>query len=156
MKLTGKFAKEQDQIMRGFGYSMTWKKGSRGGHPVYAQDGFEPLELPCTPRDQKAARARLLRELRHRHPEHPKWRSMKKARKRTKNLGHKLLFINTRPSANPKPEPFVSRTSTLRPVDDPPVACVACGRRWLSDLDYSSRPCPSCGGDIRQLHQEAA
>jgi hypothetical protein len=26
--------------------------------------------------------------------------------------------------------------------------CADCGRAWLSDLSYQSRPCPGCGGTV--------
>lgn len=28
------------------------------------------------------------------------------------------------------------------------TSCIDCGRPWLSDLDYTFRPCPACGGQV--------
>lgn len=28
------------------------------------------------------------------------------------------------------------------------TSCIDCGRPWLSDLDFTYRPCPQCGGQV--------
>jgi hypothetical protein len=92
--LTNKYLKDQHKIMVAFGYELHWKKGSRGGHPVYTCEGFEELELSSTPRDQKGARKRLERELRKRHPDHQYWVGRKNvSRKKTARRQSALVLV---------------------------------------------------------------
>lgn len=155
--LANKYLRDQHELMTSFGYELTrWSKGGERqlmkGHPIYEREGFEPLELSCTPRSEKTARKRLTDELRKRHPEHPMWRNHRKTGNSRGKKGRK---------------PKTARPVLLKVVQPPPPApvrrrvvggpaCTGCGRPWLSDLDYSSRPCPACGGVVRVPTREAA
>lgn len=152
MRLQNKYLKQQDQLMRSFEYELTRWSNRSGGHPIYERDGWAAMELSSTPRNEKAARARLLRDLRKRHPEHPLWRSMKKSRRRKGGRGevHSPDRI-ARPLSGTEREQI--RTGRRRAEIATPK-CISCRRPWLSDLDYSIRPCPMCGGKITA--QEAA
>jgi len=153
MKLANKYLKQQDQIMRSFDYKLTRWSNRSGGHPIYERDGWTPLELSSTPRNEKDARASLLRQLRKRHPEHPMWRSMKSRRKKgVKGEVHSPLRI-ARPLSAVERES--TRTGRSRAHIGSP-RCVECRRPWRSDLDYSIRSCPNCGGKITAAQEEAA
>lgn len=40
-------------------------------------------------------------------------------------------------------------TGEVVPFERPErTSCVGCGRPWLSDLDFTFRPCPACGGQV--------
>jgi hypothetical protein len=149
-QLSNKYLRDQHELMTSFGYTLArWSKsGTRNimsGHPIYERDGFGALELSCTPHNEKTARKRLLDELRRRHPEHPMWKSRRPAAGR-----RRVPKRTARPPVSLRVVPEIEVPPALAPRDlTGPPAGVDCGRRWLSDLDYSCRPCPSCGGAIR-------
>lgn len=152
--LSSKYLREQHDLMCSFDYRLTrWSKSQSPhvmkGHPIYEREGFDPFELSCTPRSQKAARKRLLDDLRKRHPEHQMWKSQRRGRIQRKVPKRRVA---TPVSLKVVPDP-PARPS--KPTEDAVPVCLGCGRRWLSDLDYSSRPCPQCGGEIRVERQAA-
>lgn len=114
--LNNKYLKQQHEIMLSFGYHLAGWSNRSGGHPRYDREGFARLELSSTPRSEKAARSRLLNELRKRHPEHPRWRSAQKRRRRrspakTTSRSRVLALVPDQPliaaapAPPPKPEP---------------------------------------------------
>jgi hypothetical protein len=141
-----KYLKQQHALMAAFEYELAGWSNRTGGHPIYEREGFGRLELSCTPRNEKAARARLMNTLRKRHPEHPMWRSAKKRRsKRPDNRDGERRQAAAAALIN-----AAARSRAERPVLARPerTSCISCGRPWLSDLDYVGRPCPKCGGEM--------
>jgi predicted RNA-binding Zn-ribbon protein involved in translation (DUF1610 family) len=141
-----KYLKQQHALMAIFEYELTgWSKRT-GGHPIYERDGFDRLELSCTPRNEKAARGRLLNTLRKRHPEHPMWRSARKRRsQRPASREQERKQASATALINAAARERSDRPAVVRPER---TSCVSCGRPWLSDLDFVGRPCPACGGEI--------
>ena len=155
--LHNKYLKQQHDLMTSFGYELVeFSKGDRGGHPIYAREGFESMELSSTPRNEQLARKLLLVELRRRHPEHQMWRSMQKrkakpgsrSRRKEKQLAHARALVGAG-------EREARARVAAEPTDLDYVGCVDCGYRWQSDYDPAGRPCPRCGGDIRAPRQRS-
>lgn len=150
-----KLQRQRDQLLREFGYRFAGWDSS--GHMVYDPPEGQPAlaPLPSTPRNPGLAMERLRRELRRRHPDHPRWRSTSGRRPaRSGRVKRRQEALRREARVRAELRRAAERVARERqdrrePVRTPARTCCAdCSRVWLSDLDPSGRDCPRCGGRI--------
>lgn len=144
-RLPSKEAREMHALVTSLGYELDrWQ----GGHLYYTHADQDPLTLSSTPSDFRT-RANDLARLKRRHPEAFEQRKNPEARRRRSRKRRAVKV----PVSLVGAEPLDSARVPAEFLQVP--ACRECGRPWLSDLDYSCRACPECGGPIT-CQKEAA
>lgn len=122
-----------------------------GNHWVYTHDSQLPFSHSQTPSHSNATQ-RAKADLRRRHPDAPMFLRRKSLVPRAQRLSRKRRQSSKRPLSLVTNVEVEARPE-IEYLDSP--ACVACGRAWISDLDYSSRACPECGGSVSLVRRSA-
>lgn len=141
-RLPSAWHRDIDRLLKQIGYTLDENHGRT--HLVYRhQDIPGVFTVACSPGDV-TAEVNLLTQLRRRHPGHPalirRGRTQPAAerkRRRRRRRPERVVLLHE-----------VS-DGTIETFERPDrTGCIVCGRRWLSDLDPTNRPCPDCGGEV--------
>lgn len=145
-----KFGKWCEEILSAHGYEFDRIAGN--GHYVFTHPGQDDFHVSGSAFDGPV-RGAFLSEMRKRHPNstHPalfqrrsgRERSTKPFSVREERGRRRMLRDAERLAASAR---FARPVARVAPEH---TSCEDCGRRWLSDLDPLTHPCPACGGAHR-------
>lgn len=130
-----------DSWLRDLGYELV---SNSNGRYRYEQEGFAPYVLHVTPSDRQRWLANSRAQLRRRHPDAPMFQHRKSAAPKRRRLSRKRRQVPVSLLTVEPMELAIEQTEV-----HPYPHCTDCGRRWWSDLDFTFRDCPACGGAIR-------